>query len=75
MAQICASFFNNFTTMGLGEKKKLPPRSKIFVKHQHNSPHKHHHHGIPFAPPMASIQWIAPIQRMGDHPKGLAKGA
>jgi hypothetical protein len=24
---------------------------------------------------MASIQWIAPIQRMGDHPKGLAKGA
>jgi hypothetical protein len=24
---------------------------------------------------MASIQWIAPIQRMGDHPKGLAEGA
>ena len=37
-------------------------------------PHKHHHYGVPFAPPTVLIQWIAPIWRVGGHPKGLAEG-
>ena len=32
------------------------------------------HHGVPFAPPTASIQWIDPIWCVGGHPKGLAEG-
>jgi hypothetical protein len=35
---------------------------------------KHHHHGVPFAPTAAWVQWITPIQRVGGHSKGLTEG-
>ncbi len=61
----------NSHSVGFLQKEKL----KNTVKHQHNFPNKHHCDGVPFAPPTALIQWIAPIWRMGGHQKWFAKGS
>ena len=71
---------NSFTNKGSGGNKKLLSHSfstvgiaREFCQASTQLPHKHHHHA--FAPPMVSSQWIAPIQRVGSHPKVLAEGA
>ena len=71
---------------GFGGEQKTPTPSVLYGRNstgitrqliQLHSPHKHHHHGVPFAPTKAKayIWWISPLWRMCGHPKGLAKGA
>ena len=45
------------------------------VDDQHNFPHKHHHHGVPFAPPMGWDLWIRPIRHRKPLLQGSIEGA
>ena len=56
-------------------KSELKNVACLEIHLQHNSPHKHYHHGVLFAPPTMSIQWISPLRRMGGLTNGLAQGA